>query len=603
MLSATTENTASGNNRLIRSAFSKYLSLSVLITLSATLGMMIDNIIAGNLLGPNAVAAIGMSLSVFMLFSGCAGIIETGAVALCARALGNRDAHHVDVLFSVSLLAALIVGVLLSIGCTSFADSIANFLGAREGQLHVDTAAYLSGICTGAFAILLLQLLMGFTRLDNAPQLGIVAIVIMSICDVVFNLLAICVFKMGLMGMGLATAIAYCVALAICCTHFISKKNTLHLVNPLTHLEELKEILKTGLPDSLIRITVMLRTFIFNHLLLIVASGSAVAVLSMLSSVNTFTSSVATGIGQTATLMCGIFFGEQDRKALKTTLRMGIKIGLTLAFIMTIVIFTLAPHVVAIFGLTGESLALGIIAIRFFTLREPVSILNQLFTSYCQGTGNLRIASAVAVGQSGLFGILFALCTVWVWGPTAIWLSFLIGEAITLVLQVIGACLIWARKHPDTKTALLDKMMYLPEDFQADWLASKSFSCSPSMDSVIDCSKQVATWCTEQGLDEQRVYLASLGVEEMAGNAVQHGFTKTKHPAIDLRVTLKCDGVLVLHMRDNGTIFNPIELDLANAQPDEAVGIRLLRQAIKNIEYQNMVGLNNTIVTLVPPKE
>ena len=215
------------NSELIKRTFGKYLAMSILITLSATLGMMIDNVIAGNLLGSGAVAAIGMSLSVFMLFSGCAGILETGAVALCARALGNRDADRVNVLFSVSLAAALAVGAALSVGGVAGADVLATMLGAASGELHADTAAYLSGICSGAFAIVLLQLLMGFTRLDNAPQLGIVAIVGMSVCDVVFNLVAVCVLDLGLRGMGLATALAYCVAVGICCTHFLSKGNTL----------------------------------------------------------------------------------------------------------------------------------------------------------------------------------------------------------------------------------------------------------------------------------------------------------------------------------------------------------------------------------------
>ena len=252
------------NSELIKRTFGKYLAMSILITLSATLGMMIDNVIAGNLLGSGAVAAIGMSLSVFMLFSGCAGILETGAVALCARALGNRDADRVNVLFSVSLTAALAVGAALSVGGVAGADVLATMLGAASGELHADTAAYLSGICSGAFAIVLLQLLMGFTRLDNAPQLGIVAIVGMSVCDVAFNLVAVCVLDLGLRGMGLATALAYCVAVGICCTHFPSKGNTLHLVNPVPHAGQLAGVLKTGLPDSLTRATVMVRTFTFN---------------------------------------------------------------------------------------------------------------------------------------------------------------------------------------------------------------------------------------------------------------------------------------------------------------------------------------------------
>ena len=600
------------NSELIKRTFGKYLAMSILITLSATLGMMIDNVIAGNLLGSGAVAAIGMSLSVFMLFSGCAGILETGAVALCARALGNRDADRVNVLFSVSLAAALAVGAALSAGGVAGADALATMLGAASGELHADTAAYLSGICSGAFAIVLLQLLMGFTRLDNAPQLGIVAIVGMSVCDVVFNLVAVCVLDLGLRGMGLATALAYCVAVGICCTHFLSKDNTLRLVNPVPHAGQLAGVLKTGLPDSLTRATVMVRTFTFNWLLLAVASAGAVAALSMLSSVNSFASSVTIGVGQTATLLCGIFFGEEDRGALKATLRTGMRMGLVLSCALCAAVFVFAPQVVGLFGLEGDAEAFGVVAVRAFILCVPIDLINQLFVNYYQGTGNVRAASAIAVGQSGLFAVLFALGTVWFWGATAVWTSFLVGEAITLALQLVVASVLWKRRAakgaadgaPEAaadareRAGLLDKMMYLPETFQQDWRAWRAFSCEPDIASVAACSQQVAAWCEAQGVDGRRSYLVPLAVEEMAANAVEHGFAKTKHPAIDVKLILKRDGTLMLRMRDNGAAFNPMDLDLSAADPCSAVGIRMLRQGVREVEYQNTVGLNNVVVTL-----
>ena len=598
------------NGELIKRTFGKYLAMSILITLSATLGMMIDNVIAGNLLGSGAVAAIGMSLSVFMLFSGCAGILETGAVALCARALGNRDADRVNVLFSVSLAAALAVGAALSVGGVAGADVLATMLGAASGELHADTAAYLSGICSGAFAIVLLQLLMGFTRLDNAPQLGIVAIVGMSVCDVIFNLVAVCVLDLGLRGMGLATALAYCVAVGICCTHFPSKRNTLHLVNPVPHVGQLAGVLKTGLPDSLTRATVMVRTFTFNWLLLTVASAGAVAALSMLSSVNSFASSVTIGVGQTATLLCGIFFGEEDRGALKATLRTGMRMGLVLSCALCAVVFAFAPQVVGLFGLEGDAEAFGVVAVRAFILCVPIDLVNQLFVNYYQGTGNVRAASAIAVGQSGLFAVLFALGTVWFWGATAVWMSFLVGEAVTLALQLVVASVLWKRGAAKRaaaggavvdKATSLDKMMYLPETFQADWRASASFACAPTSEAVVACSQQVAAWCESHGVDGRRSYLVPLAVEEMAANAVEHGFTKTKHPAIDVKLILKRDGTLVLRMRDNGAAFNPMDLDLSAADPCSAVGIRMLRQGVREVEYQNTVGLNNVVVTLPAP--
>ena len=584
------------NSELIKRTFGKYLAMSILITLSATLGMMIDNVIAGNLLGSGAVAAIGMSLSVFMLFSGCAGILETGAVALCARALGNRDADRVNVLFSVSLAAALAVGAALSAGGVAGADALATMLGAASGELHADTAAYLSGICSGAFAIVLLQLLMGFTRLDNAPQLGIVAIVGMSVCDVVFNLVAVCVLDLGLRGMGLATALAYCVAVGICCTHFPSKHNTLHLVNPVPHAGQLAGVLTTGLPDSLTRAPVMVRTFTFNWLLLTVANAGAVAALSMLSSVNSFASSVTIGVGQTATLLCGIFFGEEDRGALKATLRTGMRMGLVLSCALCAAVFAFAPQVVGLFGLEGDAEAFGVVAVRAFILCVPIDLINQLFVNYYQGTGNVRAASAIAVGQSGLFAVLFALGTVWFWGATAVWTSFLVGEAVTLALQLVVASVLWRRRV--AKGAAAGAAEVAANESAAPAIAGDR---APTPEAVVACSQQVAAWCESHGVDGRRSYLVPLAVEEMAANAVEHGFAKTKHPAVDVKLILKRDGTLVLRMRDNGAAFNPMDLDLSAADPCSAVGIRMLRQGVREVEYQNTVGLNNVVVTLPAP--
>ena len=357
----------------------------------------------------------------------------------------------------------------------------------------------------------------------------------------------------------------------------------------------------------------MLRTFVFNWLLLVVASSAAVAALSMLSSVNSFASSVTIGVGQTATLLCGIFFGEEDRAALKGTLRTGMRMGLALSCVLCAAVFVFAPQVVGLFGLEGDAEAFGVVAVRAFILCVPIDLVNQLFVNYYQGTGNVRAASAIAVGQSGLFAVLFALGTVWFWGATAVWASFLVGEAITLALQLIVACVLWRRRggaagvpgearedaaNVSGRVTLLDKMMYLPAGFQADWRASASFTCKPTNEGVVACSQQVAQWCEQHEVDGRRCYLVPLAVEEMTGNAVAHGFAKTKHPAIDVKLILKRDGTLVLRLRDNGTAFNPMDLDLSAVDECSAVGIRMLRQGVRGVEYQNTVGLNNVVITL-----
>lgn len=386
---------SSKNNQLIAQTFRSYLSMSILITLSATLGMMIDNVIAGQTMGADAVGAIGMSTPLLMLFSGCAGILETGAVTLSARALGKRDSNQVNALFSIALVAGLAIGLLCLLVGHFGSATIASLLGADDPRLFESTTAFITGLSLGALPIILLQLVMGFVRLDGSPQLGLVAILTMSICDVSFNLIAVLVLDAGLLGMGTSTALAYYIALDVASTHFFGKKCSLRLVNPLPYLSSLGRLLKTGMPDSMVRVCVMLRTFTYNNLLLMVSTASAVAALSMLTSVNMFLSAVSVGVGQTATLLCGIFFGEQDRDAIKGTVMVALKTGMALCLLLCVLVFIFAPTVVSFFGLTDpEAKALGVIAVRVYCFAVPLDLVNNVFARYYQSSGNLKGATS-----------------------------------------------------------------------------------------------------------------------------------------------------------------------------------------------------------------
>ncbi len=611
---------SSKNNQLIAQTFRSYLSMSILITLSATLGMMIDNVIAGQTMGADAVGAIGMSTPLLMLFSGCAGILETGAVTLSARALGKRDSNQVNALFSIALIAGFAIGLLCLLVGHFGSGTIASLLGADDPRLFEGTKAFITGLSLGALPIILLQLVMGFVRLDGSPQLGLVAILTMSVCDVSFNLIAVLVLDAGLLGMGTSTALAYYIALAVASTHFFKKKCSLKLVNPLPYISNLGTLLKTGMPDSMVRACVMLRTFTYNNLLLMVSTASAVAALSMLTSVNMFLSAVSVGVGQTATLLCGIFFGEQDRDAIKGTVMVALKTGMALCLLLCVLVFIFAPTVVSFFGLTDpEAKALGVIAVRVYCFAVPLDLVNNVFARYYQSSGNLKGANLISAGQTFVCGVVFALISVWFLGALGIWISFVFSQAATLVIQVVVAIVSWRKKHAagcsaatglassasqearafdPVHASLVDKMLYLPDGFQSDWKASAVFECGKEPGDAARCSEEVADWCRKNGIDSKRSYLLSLAVEEMAGNIAQHGFAKTKKPAIDIRLVAKEDDSIILRIRDNGVEFNPMDYDIASDDSAKCIGIKLVRSTMTNMDYHSTVGLNNVVITL-----
>ena len=100
--------------------------------------------------------------------------------------------------------------------------------------------------------------------------------------------------------------------------------------------------------------------------------------------------------------------------------------------------------------------------------------------------------------------------------------------------------------------------------------------------------------CRQRGIDARRSYIASLCMEEMAGNIVEHGFTKDKkqHSA-DIRVVHK-DDTVILRIRDNCVAFDPAERlrIMEKGKNGKNFGIKLVYGIATEVTYQNLLGLN-----------
>ena len=90
----------------------------------------------------------------------------------------------------------------------------------------------------------------------------------------------------------------------------------------------------------------------------------------------------------------------------------------------------------------------------------------------------------------------------------------------------------------------------------------------------------------------------SLAVEEMAGNVIEHGFTKDrKHHSIDVRV-LKKDDEYILRIRDDCIIFDPVkQLELySDDEPAHHLGLRMIIGMAKQVRHTSVLKLNNLLV-------
>ena len=121
-----------------------------------------------------------------------------------------------------------------------------------------------------------------------------------------------------------------------------------------------------------------------------------------------------------------------------------------------------------------------------------------------------------------------------------------------------------------------------------------------SMSDVTGTAVTVQDFCEKHGLDSKTSLSAALCLEEMAGNVVDHGFTKDeKDHMIEAHVTYK-DGEVMLRIKDDCVPFDPMERAdlLSGDDPLRNIGIRMVSKLAKEMTYQNLIGLNVLTIRL-----
>lgn len=578
------------NDYIVRKTYYSFVLVSILSSLIATAGMLIDNIIVGRCLGSEALGAMGIIGPVSLVFSAIGNICSGGGGARAAQALGRGDRDQYCLIFTTNTLFVLAAGVILTVLGMLFAPSIAIILGAKAALLEPSTE-YLYGFFLGTVPTILLSAMMGFVRMDGSPKLPLICISVMSAANIILDLMMVYIFHLGMFGMALATTISYYLAVATALTHFLKKDSTLKLIRPKGFFADLSKTVVTGLPTAISRISDTFKVMLLNHLLVTYVSVAAVTALNVRTTTSNFLGAVVLGIGQAATPTIGMFFGEEDRTAIKDTLKTTLKLGLAINGVLAALLLVFPSFFAQLLGVTEEPiLSMSVLAIRLFGLGIPIQLINSVLLNYYQCTKKVGMATMICVMQSLVYTLLFAYILIKPVGASGVWLAFLLGEVMTLL--TIGLVLLIKNK----KFALsLNDLMMLDKSFGGDSKDRLEISIGNSMEEVMTISTGIYKFGANRNLSHETLNTLSLFIEELAGNVVRHAFKPGEMRWLDLTVMDKPEK-LIIRIRDNGSPFDPLAY-LSNGEM-KGFGLLIVQKLVESITYRRNMGLNNLIIHL-----
>ncbi|MDR3290732.1 MAG: ATP-binding protein [Methanobrevibacter sp.] len=579
------------NKYIVSKSFRYYLFTTTIGIIAASIGMIVDGLVIGNFMDYNAIAAYGLCSPARMALTALTAIFANGGTILVSHYIGRGNKDKINQSFTIVILSSIIVSLIISVFSPFYVNFLAVILGAK-GIIIPLTSDYMLGLLIGTTPYLISQVLFYFIRLDGSPKLSLISVAVMTIVNISLDILFVTVFNFGMFGIGIATSISYLIAVFISLFHFFSKKNSFHLMK-FENKSDVFKILKFGYPTSLNRIYTALRAYVTNNLAFWVGGGVVLAALSVQTNANLLFSSIPMGVGMTTMLFSGIFFGEQDKKALRDTLSVSLKYGLIIITFITFIILIFSPMITRLFLKDPTAFLTASFSFKMLSLSLPPSMVAVILLNYYNSVNNIFYANYIAFAHSFLFMALFAGILTPLIGQNGIWFCFVLGEVFTL----IGLVIVIKIKEGFWPKSIND-LLLLNDDFGEGILNNFSISLENNMDSVMGLSNKISQFGEENNIDSNLISKLSLCVEEMVGNIIKHGFKSSKKRYIDIRIILTTKNTVIFRIRDDGIPFNPIDYANKNEFSKNSMGIHMIQKISKNIDYRNTVGLNNLTITL-----
>lgn len=581
------------NEALVRHVFRTLMPIQVLSAATPTLTSILNGLLIGNYLPPEALVALGFVVPLNALLGALPFIVSSGARILCGRFIGRGEIKKIDYAYTASMIWLCVVGALLTLAMVFASTPIALLIGAK-GTATAATAEYISGIGIGILPMLITPCLMVFLQMEDESGYAFLASLVLAAGSLIFGVANLRLFGATIYGMGIASSLSQYVTMLFLVIHITRSDKLMGIDFSGVNFALIREITVIGFPAAFCMILYALRNATLNTVALKIGGDTAVAALAILSSVSGPLDAVNVGFGAVVLMFGSVIVGERNNELLKVFFKSSMRIGIIICGIKGILCCVFSRWMAVIFGAEGGLIEMTMLLIILYSTTMPLNAMTQVFVAMYQNLGKLRYINTLYVFNCYVFPIGIALLASKVMGLAGVWMCFGVAEAFTVTLMFVIPRL----KNRNSKYDAATLLMLGDESSDAPKLSIPI----KTVDDAIGSSKAVMDFCVNSGVDKRRSMLSGLCCEEMAVNIVTHGFKKAKKKALSVEIfVLIEDGVVNLRIMDNSVHFDPhdkLKLEYPD-DPCKNIGIRMVSKIADEMEYRSTFGMNVLRIKLI----
>ena len=264
----------------------QYALPAIVAMTASSLYNIIDRAMIGQIVGPEAIAGLGITFPFMNLSAAFGAAVGVGSSACISVKLGQQDYKTAENLLGNTVTLNLIVGFLFMAVSLLFLDPILRFFGASDATLPY-AREFMIVILLGNMVTHMYFGMNAVLRAAGKPRHAMYATLFTVACNIVLVIAFVWWFRWGIRGAALATITSQSLALCWQMWIFSDKKELLHLKKGIYKLRKnlVLNIISIGISPFLMNATSCIIVIFMNNQFVRYGGDMAVGAYSIANSV------------------------------------------------------------------------------------------------------------------------------------------------------------------------------------------------------------------------------------------------------------------------------------------------------------------------------
>ena len=424
----------------------QYALPAMVAMVASSLYNIIDRSVIGQVVGPEAIAGLGITFPFMNLSAAFGAAVGVGSSTCISVKLGQRDYATAQHLLGNTVTVNLIVGFVFMAVCLVFIDPILRFFGASDVTLPY-AREFMQVILLGNVITHMYFGMNAVLRAAGKPRHAMYATLFTVGCNIVLVIAFVWWFRWGIRGAALATVVSQTLALCWQMHLFSDESELLHLKRGIYKLKAdlVRNIVAIGISPFLMQSTSCVIVIAMNNLFVRYGGDMAVGAYSIANSMVMVFFMFVMGVTQGMQPIVGYNYGAKKFDRMLRCLWIAIAVATAILFVGWL-LSMLFPYQMARIFTTDPTLlemaAHGIVIdmLVFFVVGSQAVI-----TNFFQCIGKVKISIFLSLSRQLILLLPMAFLFPIAWGLDGVWYSMPASDFVAFLITI--PILLWHLKQ------------------------------------------------------------------------------------------------------------------------------------------------------------